>query len=106
MEPWRWGLREVRVPQAKDSVQGGSTQGHIQEAEKAGVCARVQERSCGGKKEVVRRDVTLAEFCRQNSGHPEVRALSPYFFFSKIAVKYTQHEMYHCNHLQVHSSGH
>ena len=106
MEPWRWGLREVRVPQAKDSVQGGSTRGHIQEAEKAGVCARVQERSCGGKKEVVRRDVTLAEFCRQNSGHPEVRALTPYFFFSKIAVKYTQHEMYQGNHLQVHSSGH
>lgn len=54
---------------------------------------------------MVRQDVTLAEFCRQNSGHPEVRALGPYFFFSEIAVKYTQRETYHCNHLQVHSSG-
>ena len=64
----------MRAPQARDGAQGGSTWGHVQEAEKAGVCARAQERACGGKGEM---------------SHPEVRALCPYFFFSKIVVKYT-----------------
>ena len=64
----------MRVPQARDGAQGGSTRGHVQEAEKAGVCARVQETACGGEGEMSR---------------PEESALCPYFFFSKIVVKYT-----------------